>query len=70
VALAAVFALTDQLLQYLFFSLTGVEQFRVATFASVAIIAMAFQPLRQRIERVVNRLVQRRFGEAGTRESP
>jgi hypothetical protein len=60
-ALAAVFAITDTLLQSLFFFITGVEQSRIATFASVVVIAVAFQPLRQRIERLVNRLVQQRI---------
>jgi hypothetical protein len=60
--LAAMFASTDTLLQSLFFFLTGVEQSRVTTFASVVVIAVAFQPLRLRIEKVVNRLVHRRIG--------
>jgi hypothetical protein len=63
VALAAVFAITEQLLQSLVFFMTGTgEQSGVITFASVVVIAIAFQPLRQRIERVVNRLVKQRSG--------
>ena len=64
--LATVFAFTDQLLQYLLFFTIRVEQSRIATFASLAVIAVVFQPLRQRIEIIVNRLVRQRVGGAGT----
>jgi hypothetical protein len=64
--LTIVFAITDQLLQYLLFFIIRVEQSGVATFASLAVIAVAFQPMRRRIEMIVDRLVQRRIGGAGT----
>jgi hypothetical protein len=64
--LTIVFAITDQLLQYLLFFIIRVEQTGVATFASLAVIAVAFQPMRKRIEMIVDRLVQQRIGGAGT----
>jgi hypothetical protein len=67
--LTAIFALTDMLLQSLFFFITGVEQSRIATIASVIVIAVAFQPLRHRIEWGVNRLVRRRIDGAETMEA-
>jgi hypothetical protein len=60
--LTAMFAITDTLLQSVFFFITGVEQSRVATLASVIVIAVGFQPLRNRIERGVNRLLDRLVG--------
>jgi hypothetical protein len=62
VVLTALFAITDTLLQSLFFFFTGVEQSLVATFASVIFIAVAFQPLRNRIQGGVNRLFDRLVG--------
>jgi hypothetical protein len=67
--LTAMFSITDTLLQSLFFFTTGVEQSRVATFASVIVIAVAFQPMRNRIDGVVNRFVRQRMGGAETREA-
>jgi hypothetical protein len=69
VVLTAMFAITDTLLQSLFFFITGVEQSRVATYASVIVIAVAFQPLRRRIEGIVNQLVVQRIGGAETMEA-
>jgi hypothetical protein len=61
VVLAAVFAITEQLLQSLLVIIAGEgEQSRVVTYGSVMVIAVAFQPVRHRIEVVVNRLVQER----------
>jgi hypothetical protein len=61
VVLAAVFAITEQLLQSLLVIIAGEgEQSRVVTYGSVVVIAVAFQPVRHRIEVVVNRLVQER----------
>ena len=56
-------------MQSLFFFITGVEDSWVATFASVIVIAVGFQPLRNRIEAGVNRLVDRLFGDDSTSES-
>ena len=69
VTLTAVFSITDTLLQSLFFFITGVEQSRIATFASVIFIAVAFLPLRHRVEGGVNSLVYRLVGDDGTSES-
>jgi hypothetical protein len=69
IVLAVVFAITDTLLQSLFFFITEVEQSRVATFASVIVIAAAFQPLRQGVEEFFNSLVRRRGGGAETMEA-
>jgi hypothetical protein len=60
--LTAVFAITDTLLQSLFFFITGVEQSLVATFGSVIVIAVGFQPLRNRIQGGVDRLFDRLVG--------
>jgi len=67
--LTALFSLTDTLLQSMFFFTTGVEQSRIATFGSVIVIAVAFQPLRNRIQGGVNRLVQQRIDGAEIREA-
>jgi hypothetical protein len=67
--LTALFSLTDTLLQSMFFFTTGVQQSRVATFASVIVIAVAFQPLRNRIQGVVDRLVRQRIGDTEAREA-
>jgi hypothetical protein len=67
--LTVVFSITDTLLQSLFFFITGVEQSRVATFASVIVIAVAFQPMRNSIQGGVNRLVGQRIDGAETREA-
>jgi hypothetical protein len=69
VVLTCIFAITDMLLQYLFFVLTGVEQSRVATVASTLSIAVLFQPLRQRIEGIVKQLVQDVFDPDTASES-
>ena len=67
--LTAMFAITDTLMQSLFFFITGVEQSRVATFASVIVIAVGFQPLRNRIQGGVDRLFDRLVGGDRTSES-
>jgi hypothetical protein len=67
--LTALFSITDTLLQSLFFFITGVEQSRVATFGSVIVIAVGFQPLRNLIQGGVNRLVGRRIDGAEIREA-
>jgi hypothetical protein len=68
VVLTAVFSITDTLLQSLFF-FTGVEQSLVATFGSVIVIAVGFQPLRNRIQGGVDRLFDRLVGGDRTSES-
>jgi hypothetical protein len=60
--LTAMFAITDTLMQSLFFFITGVEQSRVATFASVIVIAVGFQPLRNLIQGGGDRLFDRLVG--------
>jgi hypothetical protein len=67
--LTALFSLTDTLLQSMFFFITGVEQSQVATFGSVIVIAVVFQPLRNRIQGGVNRLVGQRIDGAEAREA-
>src|SRR5215217_47048 len=67
--LTAVFSITDTILQSLFFFITGVEESWVATFGSVIVIAVGFQPLRNRIEGGVDRLVDRLFGGDRVSES-
>lgn len=62
VVLTGVFSITDTLLQSLFFFITGVEQSLVATFGSVIVIAVGFQPLRNRIQGGVDRLFDRLVG--------
>jgi len=56
VVLTSMFAITDTLMQSLFFFTTGVEQSWIATFASVIVIGVGFQPLRNRIQGGVNKL--------------
>ena len=60
--LTALFAITDTLLQSLFFFITGAEQSLVPTFGSVIVIAVGFQPLRNRIQGGVDRLFDRLVG--------
>ena len=67
--LTAVFSITDTLLQSLFFLATGVEQSRIATFGSVIVIAVGFQPLRNRIQGGVDGLFDRLVGGDRTSES-
>ena len=67
--LTSVFSITDTLLQSLFFFFTGVEQSLVATFGSVIVIAVGFQPLRNRIQGGVDRLFDRLVGGDRTSES-
>jgi hypothetical protein len=68
--LTALFSITDTLLQSLFFFITGVEQSRIATFASVIVIAVAFQPFRNRIQGGVNRLTDWLAGGEGMSGAP
>jgi hypothetical protein len=66
VVLAAVFAISEQLLQSLLVIITGKgEQSQVVTYGSVVVIAVPFQPVRHRIEVVVNRFVRQRSGGDG-----
>src|SRR5215203_4876572 len=67
--LTSVFSITDTLLQSLFFFITGAEQSLVPTFGSVIVIAVGFQPLRNRIQGGVDRLFDRLVGSDKTSES-
>jgi hypothetical protein len=67
--LTSVFSITDTLLQSLFFFITGAEQSLVSTFGSVIVIAVGFQPLRNRIQGGVDRLFDRLVGSDKTSES-
>src|SRR5215208_4892449 len=67
--LTAMFSITDTLLQSLFFFITGAEQSLVSTFGSVIVIAVGFQPLRNRIQGGVDRLFDRLVGSDKTSES-
>jgi hypothetical protein len=67
--LTTVFSITDTLLQSLFFFITGVAQSQVATFGSVIVIAVGFQPLRNRIQGGVDKLFDRLVGGDRTSES-
>jgi hypothetical protein len=67
--LTSVFSITDTLLQFLFFFITGAEQSLVPTFGSVIVIAVGFQPLRNRIQGGVDRLFDRLVGSDKTSES-
>ena len=67
--LTTVFSITDTLLQSLFFFITGAEQSQVATFGSVIVIAVGFQPLRNRVQGGVDKLFDRLVGGDRTSES-
>jgi hypothetical protein len=56
--LTGVFASTDLLLHKLFFHFSGVEETPLTYVGAVLVIAVAFQPLRKRIEGVVDKLTE------------
>lgn len=68
VVLLVVFAAVDELLEVLFLSLLGVESL-ISTFVAAVAVAVLFEPLRRRIQAVVDRFVRRRIGDVETSNS-
>jgi hypothetical protein len=69
VVLLVVFAATDELLEYLVLSFSGMEESPISTVVAAVTVAVVFEPLRRRIQAAVNRLLDQRIVGDETSES-